>query len=110
MPVFSTGIAFNLGVLNMINRASLVQSIKKSTNLSFRDANNCVDVIISSLAQGLTSGERVELRGLGSFSLKKMPGKKIPFSNSSSNFSSEFVRIIFKPSKSLKLLARKLVA
>jgi len=93
----------------MINKASLVQSLKKSTDLSFRDASSCVDLIIDTLAEGLARGERIELRGLGSFVVKKTPGKKLSFSGVTAN-SPEFVRIVFKPSKSLKLLARKLVA
>jgi nucleoid DNA-binding protein len=60
----------------MINRATLLRMIRKATALSYREAAVCVDTVIDALAEGISRGERVELRGLGSFTVRKTASKR----------------------------------
>lgn len=94
----------------MITKASLIQSVKCATDLSNREVSNCISALIETLSEGLANGERVELRGFGTFTVKMISGKKISFSNVGPDYKSDYVRICFKPSKGLKLAARKKVA
>jgi len=95
----------------MIKKAALTQVINKSITLScgrgipLRDASACVDAVFDTLAEALSRGERIELRGFGSFSVKDVPQKKYP---SSLNGNQNHVvpahgKIVFKPANKLRL-------
>jgi nucleoid DNA-binding protein len=60
----------------MINKATLLRTVRKVTELSYREAAACVDAVIDALAEGVSRGERVELRGLGSFTVRTTASKR----------------------------------
>lgn len=86
-----------------MTKAELVGMLVQKTNLNKSDAAVVVQTILDSIIQSLQSGEKVELRGFGSFKIRvrgprkgrnpktgaavKVPGKKIPY---------------FKPGKELR--------
>ncbi|HSR49794.1 MAG TPA: integration host factor subunit beta [Acidobacteriota bacterium] len=88
-----------------MTKAELVDSVAKNSELSKKDAEIIVQTVLDSIVDSLKSGDKVELRGFGSFRLRErasrqgrnpktgekvfVPAKKVPY---------------FKPGKDLKEL------
>ncbi len=78
-----------------MNRSDLINALKEEANLSRKDSEKIVDTFFETITDTLASGERVEIRGFGSFTVKKykpytgrnpktgvqirVPAKKLPF-------------------------------
>ncbi len=78
-----------------MNSSDLVDAIKDVGDLSAKDAKKVCDTFFDSIKETLANGERVEIRGFGSFTVKKykpytgrnpktgtqisVPPKKLPF-------------------------------
>ena len=78
-----------------MNRSELIIAIKDRANLSRKDAEKVVDTFFDAVKETLSKGERVEIRGFGSFTVKSykpyigrnpktgvqinVPSKKLPF-------------------------------
>lgn len=87
-------------------RADLVNKIKSNTMLTRKEADRVVEVIFDAIKDAMMKGERIELRGLGTFGVKQhksriarnlktgepihLPPRRVPF---------------FKPGKELKVIA-----
>jgi integration host factor subunit beta len=54
-----------------MNKRQLIQVLKESQNLSTLEATKCVDLIFDAMADALSKGERVEIRGPCSFQVKE---------------------------------------
>lgn len=88
-----------------MTKAELVEEVARSTNLTKKHADLIVSTVFDSIVQSLRDGEKIELRGFGSFRIRTrgarigrnpktgdqvdVPPKKIPY---------------FKPGKDLKEL------
>ncbi len=88
-----------------MTKAELVDEVAKNSDLSKKDAEVIVQTVLDSIVDSLKQGEKVELRGFGSFRLRDraprqgrnpktgekvfVPAKKVPY---------------FKPGKHLKEL------
>jgi integration host factor subunit beta len=88
-----------------MTKAELVDEVYKNSDLNKKDAEVIVQTVLKSIVDSLKSGEKVELRGFGSFRLRNrgprqgrnpktgekvfVPAKQVPY---------------FKPGKELKLL------
>jgi integration host factor subunit beta len=86
-----------------MTKADLVDEVAKNSELSKKDAETIVQTVLDSVVDSLKNGQKVELRGFGSFRLRErasrqgrnpktgkavfVPAKKIPY---------------FKPGKELK--------
>jgi len=85
----------------MINKAALMRSASRTTGLSLRDTAACIDSVVGAINDAISRGERIELRGFGTFSVKQVSTKKYPTS-----FTQTIVpahgRIVFRPSQKLK--------
>jgi integration host factor subunit beta len=53
-----------------MNRSDLINVLKDKVALSRKDAGNVVDRFFDALKQTLADGDRIEIRGFGSFSVK----------------------------------------
>ena len=53
-----------------MNRSELIIAIKDKANLSRKDAEKVVDTFFDAVKETLSKGERVEIRGFGSFTVK----------------------------------------
>ncbi len=53
-----------------MNRSDLINSLKDKVELSRKDAGKVVDTFFDALKETLSKGDRVEIRGFGSFSVK----------------------------------------
>jgi integration host factor subunit beta len=88
-----------------MTKAELVDAVAKKSELSKKDAEVIVQAVLDSIIDSLQTGEKVELRGFGSFRLRErasrqgrnpktgekvhVPAKRVPY---------------FKPGKELKEL------
>ena len=88
-----------------MTKVDLVKKVADSIGIRKSDAKVVVDIVFDTIAEALTQGEHVELRGFGSFDVRtrgswsgrnpqtgakvQVPAKKIPF---------------FKPGKEMKRL------
>ncbi len=86
-----------------MTKADLIEEISKTAALSRKDSEVIVETVFESIVHSLRSGDKIEIRGFGSFRIRErksrvgrnpktgarvdVPAKKIPF---------------FKPSKELK--------
>lgn len=88
-----------------MTKAELVDEVSRNSDLNKKDAEVIVQTVLDSIVDSLKSGEKVELRGFGSFRLRRrasrqgrnpktgekvfVPAKQVPY---------------FKPGKELKSL------
>ena len=54
-----------------MNKLELIQAVKDATDLSKYEAAAVVDIFFNEMADTLTKGDRVEIRGLCSFFVKE---------------------------------------
>src|SRR5437879_1142715 len=94
-----------------MTKADLIEEVSKMVELTRKDSEVVVDTIFDSIVHSLRSGDKIEVRGFGSFRTRQrkprvgrnpktgdrvdVPAKKIPF---------------FKPSKELKDLVNAATA
>jgi len=78
-----------------MNRSAMISALKEETNLSRKEAEKVAEVFFNAIEQTLARGERVEIRGFGSFTINsyrpyvgrnpktgaqiEVPAKKLPF-------------------------------
>ena len=87
-----------------INKKDLIEIIaKEQDQLPYRDIELSIKTIIKSMVNSLKKGERIEIRGFGSFSLRYRKPRvgRNPKSGQSVNIEERYVPH-FKPGKSLK--------
>ena len=87
-----------------INKKDLIEVIaKEQDQLPYRDIELSVKTIINSMVNSLRKGERIEIRGFGSFSLRYRKSRvgRNPKSGQSVNIEERYVPH-FKPGKNLK--------
>ena len=53
-----------------MNKSDLIEALSKSENLTKTKAEEVVDLVFSEMTNALVTGDRVEIRGLGSFKVK----------------------------------------
>jgi len=58
-----------------MTKADLARSIAHKHNLTQKEAVRVVDAILDTISEALAEGRKVELRGFGSFTVKKRPGR-----------------------------------
>ena len=95
----------------VLTKAELVDEVARAVQLTKKQAEAIVNIVFDSIVDSLRSGEKIELRGFGSFRLRsrksrtgrnpktgekvEVPSKKIPY---------------FKPGKELKELINRVAA
>jgi integration host factor subunit beta len=100
-----------LDAAGVMTKAELVDEVARVVQLTKKQAETIVNIVFDSIVDSLRSGQKIELRGFGSFRLRsrksrtgrnpktgekvEVPSKKIPY---------------FKPGKELKELINKTLA
>jgi integration host factor subunit beta len=87
-----------------MTKSELIEVISRGQNmLAFRDVELAVKGIIEHMSQALASGERIEIRGFGSFSLHYRPPRigRNPKTGESVALPGKYVPH-FKPGKELR--------
>ena len=54
-----------------MNKLELIQNLKEKCNLTKQEADEIVNTFFSEMTDALTNGDRVEIRGFCSFSIKE---------------------------------------
>lgn len=78
-----------------MTKAELVDNVAEKVNLTKKQTEVVVNILFSSITEALSAGDKVELRGFGSFRIRKrnpregrnpktgdavhIPAKKVPF-------------------------------
>jgi integration host factor subunit beta len=57
-----------------MNKAELIQELVKEGHVTQKVAKIVVDTIFEEMKQALVNGERIEIRGFGSFSMRNYDG------------------------------------
>ena len=57
-----------------MNKSDLVEALSKGEDLTKTKAEEIVNLVFSEMTNALANGERVEIRGLGSFKVKSYDG------------------------------------
>ena len=57
-----------------MNRKQLVEALSQQTGLAFGKADEVVRLFFDAMVRALASGDRIELRGFGSFSIRQYNG------------------------------------
>ncbi|MBN2062265.1 MAG: integration host factor subunit beta [Deltaproteobacteria bacterium] len=57
-----------------MNKSQLIEALAKSENLALKKAEEIVNTVFSDMEKALVKGERVEIRGFGSFKIKNYEG------------------------------------
>ena len=92
-----------------INKKELIEKISKNQDqLPHRDIELAVKTIIDCMTRALSSGNRIEIRGFGSFSLRYRKPRigRNPKSGMTVNINERYVPH-FKPGKTLKKRVNK---
>ena len=87
-----------------MTKSELIESLaKKQPYLALKDVELAVKCVIEKMNQALSSGERIEIRGFGSFSLHKRPPRtgRNPKTGESVSWAEKHVPH-FKPGKELR--------
>ena len=87
-----------------MTKSELIESLaKKKSYLALKDVELAVKCVIEKMNQALSSGERIEIRGFGSFSLHKRPPRtgRNPKTGESVSLAEKHVPH-FKPGKELR--------
>ncbi|MDH5710149.1 MAG: integration host factor subunit beta [Gammaproteobacteria bacterium] len=85
-------------------KSELIERIsRKQTHLAYRDVELAVKCLLSQMSNALSSGERIEIRGFGSFSLHFRPPRsgRNPKTGDSVSLPGKHVPH-FKPGKELR--------
>jgi len=85
----------------MVTKAILAKKLREP-GLSYRDASVYFSVLISAIAETLSDGNSLQLRGLGTFQIVTYPEKKYPSLKTGSKVVPAHGRIVFKPCKELR--------
>ncbi|MDO5483435.1 MAG: HU family DNA-binding protein [Desulfovibrionaceae bacterium] len=54
-----------------MNKSELIKTLAEETNIPFDDATHVVNTFFDSMKKALINGERIEIRGFGSFKIKE---------------------------------------
>ncbi len=87
-----------------MTKSELIERIaQKQTQLAYRDVELAVKTVLEHMAECLASGERIEIRGFGSFSLHYRPGRvgRNPKTGAPVSLPAKYVPH-FKPGKALR--------
>ncbi len=57
-----------------MNKSDLVKALAKDMNLPMRKSEEIVDMVFNTMTAALTAGNRIEIRGFGSFVVKDYEG------------------------------------
>lgn len=95
-----------------MTKSELIEYLaEKQSHLAYKDVELAVKCLIEQMSQALSSGERIEIRGFGSFSLHYRPPRvgRNPKTGDSVPLSGKYVPH-FKPGKELRERVNESVA
>ena len=92
-----------------MTKADLVEEISRQTGLNKKDTSIVVNEIIANICRALAEGDKVELRGFGSFKVKERRARKARNPRTGDEVPVPDRKVpVFKPSNEFKDLITKL--
>ncbi|MFO7982975.1 MAG: integration host factor subunit beta [Desulfuromonadales bacterium] len=58
-----------------MNKSDLVETLANSKNLTYKKAQDVVNIIFDEMTEALTNEDRIEIRGFGSFVVRSYEGR-----------------------------------
>ena len=91
-----------------MTKADLVEQVAKETDMTKKDAEQLVEVVFESIIGALNKGDKIELRGFGSFRVRERNARKgrNPKTGAAVEIPAKRVAY-FKPGKELKDIVNK---
>ncbi len=91
-----------------MTKADLVEQVAKETDMTKKDAEQLVEVVFESIIGALNKGDKIELRGFGSFRVRERNARtgRNPKTGATVNIPAKRVAY-FKPGKELKDIVNK---
>ena len=91
-----------------LTRAELVEQVAEAADLTKKDADLVLETVLGNIVEALRRGEKVELRGFGSFRLRHRDARcgRNPKSGARVDVPSKLVPY-FRPGKDLKALINR---
>lgn len=91
-----------------MTKADLVERVAKEADMTKKDAEQLVEIVFDTIISTLNKGEKIELRGFGSFRLRERDARKgrNPKTGDPVNIPAKRVAY-FKPGKELKELVNQ---
>lgn len=91
-----------------MTKADLVERVAKEADMTKKDAEQLVEIVFDTIISTLNKGEKIELRGFGSFRLREREARKgrNPKTGDAVKIPAKRVAY-FKPGKELKELVNK---
>jgi integration host factor subunit beta len=91
-----------------MTKADLVEQVAGEAEMTKKDAEQLVEIVFDSIIGALNKGEKIELRGFGSFRVRERNARKgrNPKTGSAVNIPAKRVAY-FKPGKELKEVINK---
>ena len=91
-----------------MTKADLVEQVANEAEMTKKDAEQLVEIIFDSIVGALNKGEKIELRGFGSFRVRQRDSRKgrNPKTGAAVNIPAKKVAY-FKPGKELKEVINK---
>ncbi len=91
-----------------MTKADLVERVAQEADMTKKDAEQLVEIIFESIVSTLNKGEKIELRGFGSFRVRERNARKgrNPKTGTAVNIPAKRVAY-FKPGKELKDIVNK---
>ena len=91
-----------------MTKADLVEQVANVAEMTKKDAEQLVEIIFDSIIGALNSGEKIELRGFGSFRVRQREARKGRNPKTGTAVSIPAKRVAyFKPGKELKEVINK---
>ncbi|NMB45521.1 MAG: HU family DNA-binding protein [Firmicutes bacterium] len=59
-----------------MTKVELVSKVAENANMTKKDVATCVDAILSAIQETLSSGEKVQLTGFGTFEVRERAARK----------------------------------
>ena len=91
-----------------MTKADLVEKVAREADMTKKDAEQLVEIIFDSIIETLNSGEKIELRGFGSFRVRERNSRRgrNPKTGAAVDIPAKRVAY-FKPGKELKELINR---
>jgi integration host factor subunit beta len=91
-----------------MTKADLVEQVAKEAEMTKKDAEQLVEVVFDSIVGALNKGDKIELRGFGSFRVRERNARKGRNPKTGETVSIPAKRVAyFKPGKELKEIVNK---
>jgi integration host factor subunit beta len=86
-----------------MNKSDLIATLAEQKNLKFDEAAQIIEALFGSIKEAMVAGDRVEIRGFGSFKIKDYKGYKGRNPKTGSVVQVQPKRLpFFRPGKELK--------